>query len=184
MIGDASLRKIIGADALGAVAGPDLLATIRRARRIDALTLGVVDAGAQDGHRHRAVLMLRTAVLHADDDAGRNVGNADRGFGLVDVLAAGALRAHGLDPPVVALDVDIDLLDLRQHRNRRRRSVNATLGLGAGHALHPVHAGLEFQFGECAAALHFGDDFLEAAHGAFAGRDHFDLPALQTREAF
>ena len=29
MVGDAALRKIIGADALGAVAGADLLATIR-----------------------------------------------------------------------------------------------------------------------------------------------------------
>ena len=53
------------------------------------------------------------------------------------------------------------------------------LRLGVGHALHPVHAGFEFQFGERAAALHLGDDFLEAAHGAFAGGDHLDLPALQ-----
>ena len=31
--------------------------------------------------------------------------------------------------------------------------------------------------------LHFGDDFLEAPHGAFAGGNHLDLPALQGREA-
>ena len=104
-------------------------------------------------------------------------------FGLVDVLAAGALRAHGIDPQIVVLDVDIDVLDLRQHRHRRRRSVNAPLRLGVGHALHPVHAGLEFQLGERAAALHFGNDFLVAAHGAFAGGDHFDLPALQGGKA-
>ncbi len=111
------------------------------------------------------------------------MGDADRGFGLVDVLAAGALRAHGLDPQIVALDLDVDLLDLRQHGYRRRRGVNAPLRLGVGHALHPVHAGFEFQFGERAAALHFGDDFLKTPHGAFAGGDHLDLPALQTREA-
>ena len=104
-------------------------------------------------------------------------------FGLVDVLAAGALRAHGLDPQIVALDIDIDLLDLRQHRDRRRRGVNAALRLGVGHALHAMHAGFEFQFGERAAAPDFGDDFLEAAHGAFAGGDHLDLPALQAGEA-
>src|ERR1700681_3652995 len=127
MVGDAALRKIIGANALGAIAGADLLAAVRGARGIDALALGVVDSRAQDVHRRRAVLVLGPAVLHADDDAGRNMGDADRRFGLVDVLAAGALRAHGLDPEIIALDVDIDLLDLRQHGNRRRRGVNAPL---------------------------------------------------------
>jgi hypothetical protein len=39
-----------------------------------------------------------------------------------------------------------------------------------------------FSFGERAAALHLGDDFLVAAHGAFGGRDHLDLPALQRGE--
>src|SRR6267142_6876391 len=183
MIGDAALRKIIGADALGAVAGPDLLAAIRRARGIDALTFGVIDARAQDIHRGGAVLVLRTAVLHADHDTGRNVGDPDRGFGLVDVLAAGALRAHGLDLEIVALGLDVDFLDLRQHRHRRRRGVNAPLRFGVGHALHPVHAGFELQFGERAATLHFGDDFLEPAHGALTGGDHLDLPALQRSKA-
>src|SRR5437899_12613856 len=103
MIGDAALREIIGSDALGTVPGADLLATIRRARRIDALTFGVVDAGAQDVHRRRAVLMLGAAVLHADDDAGWNVCDAYRGFGLYDVLAAGALRAPCIYPQCYGL---------------------------------------------------------------------------------
>src|SRR6202041_2020243 len=125
MIGDAALRKIIGADAFRAVAGADLLATIGRARRVDALLFGVVDARAQDVHRRGAVLVLRTAVLHHHHDAGRKMGDADRRFGLVDVLAAGTLRAHGIDLEIVALDIDIDLLDLRQYRDRRRRGVDA-----------------------------------------------------------
>src|SRR6185295_14021327 len=52
--------------------------------------------------------------------------------------------------------------------------------LGVGHPLHPVYSRFEFQFGERAAALHLGDDFLVAAHGAFAGGNRLDLPALQT----
>src|ERR1700688_188831 len=127
MIGDAALREIIGADALGTVAGADLLATIPRARRVDALAFGVVDAGAQDVHRGCTVLVLRAAVLHADHDAGRNVGDADRGFGLVDVLAAGALRAHGLDAQIVVLDLDVDLLDFGQHGDGRCRGVDTAL---------------------------------------------------------
>src|SRR3954452_16859153 len=118
VIGDAPLRKIIGADALGAVAGADLLASIRRTGRIDALALGVIDPRAQDVHRRGPVLVLRAAVLHAHDYPGGDVGDADRRLRLVDVLTAGALRAHGLDSEVVALDVDVNLLDLRQHRYR------------------------------------------------------------------
>ena len=49
---------------------------------------------------------------------------------------------------------------------------------GVGYALDAMHAGFEFQFGEGAAAADFGDDFLEAAHRAFARGDDFDLPAL------
>ena len=120
VVGDAALREIIGADALASVAGADLLLAVRGARRVDALAFGVIDARAQDVHRGGAVLMLRAAVLHHDHDAGRDVGDADRGFGLVDVLAAGALRAHGLDPQIVVLDVDIDILDLGQHGDRSR----------------------------------------------------------------
>src|SRR6202022_1019435 len=118
MVGDAALRKIVGANPLGAIAGADFLATVRRARGINALALGVVDPRAQDIHRRRAVLVLGSAVLHADDDAGRNMGDADRRFGLVDVLAAGALRAHGLDPQIIVLDIDVDVLDFGQHRDR------------------------------------------------------------------
>src|ERR1700743_2701343 len=180
MIGDAALREIIGADAFRAIAGADLLLAIGRASRIDALTLGVVDARAQDVHRGCAVLVLRPAVLHHHDNAGWNMGDADRRFGLVNVLTAGALRAHGLDPQILVLDVDVDILDLRQHGNRRGRGVDAALRFGIGNALHAMHAGFEFQFGEGAAALHLGDDFLVAANRTFAGRNHLDLPALQT----
>ena len=49
---------------------------------------------------------------------------------------------------------------------------------GVGHALHAMHAGFEFELGEGAAAADLGDDFLVAAHAAFARRDHLDLPAL------
>src|ERR1700682_3397531 len=58
-------------------------------------------------------------------------------------------------------------------------STSGSTANGVAHALHPVHAVFEFQLCKGAAATHLGDDFLEAAHGAFAGGDHLDLPALQ-----
>src|SRR5205807_3072644 len=129
---------------------------------------GIIKACAQNGHRLGAIAMLRAVVLHADDNAGRQVGDADRRFGLVDVLAAGALRAHGLDPEIGLLDVDVDILDLGQYRNRRRRRVNAPGALGVGNALYPMYAGLEFQSRERAAAFDRSNDLLEAASRAFA----------------
>ena len=94
---------------------------VRRADVVSAPTRErVEDARAQERHRLGAVAMLRALRLHRDDDSGRKMSDADRRLGLVDMLAARALRAHGLDAQIVALDIDIDLLDLRQYRYRCR----------------------------------------------------------------
>src|SRR5205814_191483 len=57
VVGDAALRKIVGADAFGAVTGADFLLAIGRAHRVDALAFGVVDARAQNVHRRGLVLV-------------------------------------------------------------------------------------------------------------------------------
>ena len=95
------------------------------------------------------------------------------------MLAAGAGGAHRVDADVLGPDVDVDLLGLRQHRDGRRRRVDAAAGLGRRHALHAVHAGFEFQMREDALARDGGDDFLVAADLALAGREHLDLPAVR-----
>ena len=59
--------------------------------------------------------------------------------------------AHGVDAQILVVDLDVDLLGLRQHRDGRGRGVDAALRLGLRHALHAVHAGLELQLGEGAA---------------------------------
>ena len=61
-------------------------------------------------------------------------------FGLVDVLAAGAAGPHGVDLQIVGLDLDVDVLGLGQHRDRRRRGVDAALRFGVRHPLHAMHA--------------------------------------------
>ena len=50
--------------------------------------------------------------------------------------------------------------------------------LGVGYALHAMHAQFVFELGEGAAAVDFGDDFLVAAHRAFARGHQLDLPSL------
>ncbi len=71
------------------------------------------------------------------------------------------------------------VLDLGQHRHRRRRGMDAALRLGRRHALHPVHAALILHPRIGAPAGNLGDHFLVAAD--FAGRLFHDLerPALQ-----
>jgi hypothetical protein len=78
--------------------------------------------------------------------AGGQVGDADRAVGLVDVLAAGAAGAEGVD-------AQLGRVQLRPPRPRRarasrppcRRWCGCGPGFGGRHALHAVAAGLEAQ---------------------------------------
>ena len=79
--------------------------------------------------------------------------------------------------------VDVDVLDLRQHRDGGGRGVDAARRLGVRHALDPMDAGFEFELGEGAAAPDLGDDLLVAALGALAGGEQFRLPAMGRRIA-
>ena len=62
-------------------------------------------AGAQDGERLGAVLVLALLVLDGDDQAGRQVGDPHRRVGGVDALAAGAARPIHVDPQVLLVDL-------------------------------------------------------------------------------
>ena len=178
-----ALREIIGTDALRTVARPDLAAALGGALGIALAPLEVVEPGAQQRERLGAIAMLRTVLLHHDDDAARNMRHPHGRLGLVDVLAAGAARAQRIDPQIGIIDRDVDLLGLRQHGHRRGRGVDSAGCLGSRHALHTVHAGFEFELGEGAAPANLRNNLLVAAHRSFALRDHLDLPALLGGEA-
>ena len=53
------------------------------------------------------------------------VGRDAHGRHGVDALPAGSARAERVDPDVLRIDLDIDLLGLGKHRDRRRRGVDA-----------------------------------------------------------
>ena len=57
-----------------------------------------------------------------DHDAGRQVGQAHRRVGLVDVLAAGARRAVGVDAQVLLVDLDLvgDVFEERHHSSEAK----------------------------------------------------------------
>src|SRR3990167_3553130 len=179
VIGDAALREVIGADALRPVAGADHALARRRPFGVHARPLGVIQPGAQDQHRLGAVLVLRFLVLLADRNAGRQVRDPDRRVGRVDRLAAGPRRAKDVDAQIRFLDVDVDVFGLWQHRDGRRRGVNAPLRFGFGNALHAVNARLEFHPRVNAVALDRGLNFLVAAFFSIRDGQDFDAPALK-----
>ena len=96
MVGDPTLGKIVGADALVAHTGADLAAALGRDGRLDALLLELVELRGEHHHAALAVLELAALRLAEHHDARGQVGQADGGGGLVDVLAAGAAGAAGL----------------------------------------------------------------------------------------
>ena len=114
------------------------------------------------------IFMLAALLLHRDHDAGGQVRNAHGGFGFVDMLAAGAGGAIDIDAQIAFVDLHVDFLDFRQDRDRYGAGVDAALGFRGGDALHAVHAGFEFEFGEDGFAGDFGDTFLQAAELGFA----------------
>src|SRR5690606_36788618 len=118
--------------------------------------------------------------LGLDHDAGGQVRDADGRVGLVDVLAAGARGAEGVDVQVgrVHLDRLAVLLD-RDDSHRCRRGVDAPLALGIGHALHAMGAGLEHQAGVDAAAVEPRDHLAVAGVFAGTGRVALHPPALE-----
>jgi hypothetical protein len=99
---------------------------------------------------------------------GRNVGDADRRIGGVDVLAAGAGRAHRVDANILG-GLRYRCPRPRQHGDGRGGGVDAPAGLGLGHPLNPVDAGFELQPRKHALAGNGGDDFLVAAGLALTG---------------
>ena len=65
----------------------------------------------EDPHRRLLVRRLRALVLALRDDPRRQVRDADRGIGLVHVLAAGALRAIRVDAQIALVDLELGVVE-------------------------------------------------------------------------
>ena len=109
-----------------------------------------------------------------------NVRDAHRGVGGVDVLAAGAGGAIGVDAHVLLVDLDVDVVvDRRIDPDGGEAGVPARVGIEGRDAHQPVHAafGLQPAIGIVALDQHGGR--LDA--GLFAGMlaDDLDLVAVR-----
>src|SRR3954447_10922750 len=143
--GAQGLDELVGLEDVGAdlVAPADVGLRRRLGTRLllAALELGLVEAGAQHVPGRRPVLVLRALLLAGDDDAGRQMGDAHRRIGGVDVLAAGAGRAVGIDAAVRLLDLYVDLVvDDGVDPDRGEARVPARVRVEGRDAHDPVHA--------------------------------------------
>ena len=114
VVGHAVLGEVVGADLLGAIAAADLRAAVGLDLVALLALLEVEEAGAEDGHRLVLVLELRALVLADGDDAGGDVGDADGGGVLLDVLAAVSAGVEDVDTQVVRVDVHVDVIGFRE----------------------------------------------------------------------
>ena len=127
------------------------------------LLIVVVQAGFQDFHCFFAVFDLASFVLADNDHTRGKVRYADCGFRLIDVLTACAARAESVDFQVLVQNFDFDVGGFREHRNRDRRGMHATLRFGFRHALYAVNAAFVFKFTVNAFPGHHEHDFFYAA---------------------
>ena len=123
-----------------------------------------MDTRRQHLHRLRFVTVLAATVLAFGHDAGGKVSDAHRRVGLVDVLTTGAAGAVGVNAQVGRVDLDRHgLVGFGQHGDGAGTGVDASLGLGGRHALHPVAARLKAQPAVNAHAQRVGRPF-DAQH--------------------
>src|SRR5690606_30338948 len=130
-------------------------------------------------HRRGTVLVLAAVVLAGDDDPGRQVGDADRGVGSVDVLAAGARGTVGVDPEVALVDLDLDVVvDHRVDPDRTEARVAPRRAVERADAHEPVHAALGLGVAVGVLALDQQRGRLDAGLLAGAVLDNLYLVAL------
>src|SRR3989441_9113309 len=183
VIRDAVLREVVRADLGRAVPRADLCAPLPRAVRFLLREHLVEQPRPQHFQRLDLVLQLALLVLALHDEARGEVSDADGAVGGVHALAPRTLGAEHVDPEILLLDLDVDLLRFRQHGDRGGGGVNAALRLGGRDALHAVHPRLVPQGAVRLRAPGREDRFLQPPEVAFGEGDDLDLPAPRLAEA-
>src|SRR4051812_2652917 len=161
---DAALVQHVAADL---VAPADVgLVVFQLLLRFHALAhLEVVQPRAQALPRDVAVAVLAAAVLALHDDVGRDVRQAHRRIGLVDVLATRARSTVGVHAHVGRVDVDLDrVVDLGIDEHAGEAGVAPARGVERRLPHQPVHAGLGAQQAERVVALDLERGALDPRH--------------------
>src|SRR5258708_21142772 len=86
------------------------------------------------------VLQLGALGLASDNQTRGNVGQTERGFDLVDVLAALAAGAKSIKLDVVPPHLKLDIIDFRHDIHGGKGSVTPLVGVKGGNTNQPVYA--------------------------------------------
>src|SRR5438876_965858 len=105
----------------------------------------LVEPRFEDSHRRVAVAELRTLVLALDDDAGRQVRDADGRVGGVDPLAAGTGGPEDVHPDLVLPHVHLHVVYLRDDRDGREARLPTARGVERRDPHEPVHTRLALE---------------------------------------
>ena len=97
------------------------------------------------------------------------------------MLSTGTGGTEDLHLYIRRIDLDIDILGLRHHSNRRSGGVDTSAGLSYRHTLYTVHAGLILEAAVCALTGHDEDGFLHTADAGFIDRHKLRLIATALR---
>ena len=144
----------------------------------------LVELALQDVHRHLTVHVLRALVLARDDDARRQVGDADGGVRPVDVLPPRTAGPVGVHLQVLRADVDVHVVrELRRDEDRREARVPAVGGVERRDAHQTMHPPLRLQEPVGVVALHHHRGALDARLLVVRRLQHRRLEAVALRIA-
>ena len=96
----------------------------------------------------------------------------------VHALPAVTRRAVHVNPQILRVNLQFDVLRFRQHRHRAGGGLDFAVGLRNRHALHPVNAALVLHARENAAARDAEHGFLDAAQLRLRRRNRLDAEVM------
>src|ERR671913_1160386 len=135
----------VGADLVAPARG-HMLAAQPTELLLALLQLELEEPGLEHPDRELTVLGRGTLVLAGDHDARGQVGQADRRFGLLDVLSTGARAAERVHPDLVPVELDLDVVvGLGHDLDQRERGLAAVLGIVWRDPDQPMDAALGTQ---------------------------------------
>ena len=181
MVGHAALGKIIGTNLLGTVSRTDLASSGLGLGVVGLLALDIVQLGTQQCECLRLVLQLGLLGLAVHHDSGGVMSQTHRGVGGIDTLSTVTGRTHDIDTDILLVDLYVHFLCLRHDCYGNGGSVNSSAGLGLGHTLYTMYAGLVFHHGVRALAVDHKGHALHTADADLVGLHQLHLPAAALR---
>ena len=179
MVGDTTLRKVVGTDLLRTVSGTDLTAAHLCFRIVSLLLLDVIQLGFQQCECLRLVLNLRLLSLAVYHDSGRIVGQTYCGVGGVDTLTTVTGCSHDINTDILVLDDDINIIvHLRHNCHTDGGGMDTSAALGLRHTLYTMYATLILHLGVSTLSADGKLYFLHTADTDLIHVDQFYLPTL------